>query len=202
MRTRRRLPLLAGTALLAGLLASLLAAGGTYALWGTDDTVAGGTITAGNLDITMADGYPVWNETSSDVSSPQQNLDPQEFEVRQGDTFEVIYQFTTDLQGANMRGELSVDWPDGVEIPTGMTGTYELADSDGNSMMDNGPVDIGDSTDLSGHRITDAGNAGTTDEFTLKLNLDFAGLDDRFGPGSDVQLADFGNIDVILDQKR
>src|SRR5699024_2411580 len=117
MRARWRTPLLAGTALLAG----LTAAGGTFALWNADAGPDGVRITAGDLDI--SDGGAVWQETSPDVADAPHTIDPETFLVRQGDTVEASYDFTTYLQGDNMLGRLEVGWSHPAELPTGVSGT-------------------------------------------------------------------------------
>ncbi len=197
MRARWRTPLLAGTALLAG----LTAAGGTFALWTAQTGLAGATITAGDLDI-QAVGDPVWEETSADVVGAGAHLiDPQNFLVRQGDTFDVTYHFTTHLQGDNMLGQLEVDWSDAADLPPGVTGTYSVLDATGTPL--GSPTALGAELRLDDTtQQLDTDDAGRTDHFTLVISLDFADLDDRFGAGSDVQLADLGTFDVELHQVR
>lgn len=194
MHTRRRLPILAGSAL----LAALLAAGGTFALWNNSGDVGDVTLTAGNLDISDIRG-PEWEQTSDDVDNPGP-INPHDFKVRQGDTFTVTYDFTTELQGDNMLGELSVDWSDPQNIPDGIDATYMLYDDGDRELLD-GPADVGTSAALSDEHLQ-AGNAGRSDEFSLVVSLDFDGLADRFGPDSDAQIADLGTFDVDLHQIR
>lgn len=194
MHTRRRLPILAGSAL----LAALLAAGGTFALWDNSGDLGDVTLTAGDLDISDIAG-PMWEQTSDDVNNPG-IIDPRDFKVRQGDTFTVTYDFTTELQGDNMLGELSVDWSDPQNIPDGIDATYMLYDDGDRELLDS-PADVGSSAVLSDEHLQ-ADNAGRSDEFSLVVSLDCDGLADRFGPESDTQTADLGTFDVDLHQIR
>ncbi|WP_147915467.1 hypothetical protein [Ruania zhangjianzhongii] len=194
MRTRRRLPLLAGAALLAGMVAG----GGTFALWNTEATTPANIITNGNLDIEAGDIR--WDETSADVASPQTDLDPADFLVRQGDTIQVSYEFTTHLQGDNMLGQIEVDWADAPALPSGVSGSYQLNDSAGAELA-TAPLGTVVRLDDAAQQL-DADDAGRADTYTLTIDLDFADLDDRFGADSAAALADLGTFDVELHQVR
>ena len=203
-RTRRwPLPTLAAAALVAG----AGAAGGTFALWngtaGTDQAV----IVAGDLDISADDGEnPRWYETSPDVDNTPQDLDPEEFLVRQGDTVGADYEFAIELDGDNMHADLQLDWLRSPDLPEGISGSYELLDADGEPALDEKgtPVsgDLPDgaaSVDLGVFDFDgQAGSAG----FILSVTLDFDDLEDRFGPESEPQVADLGDFRVGLEQIR
>ncbi|UFU03295.1 hypothetical protein LQF12_01390 [Ruania suaedae] len=193
MRKTWRVPLLAGAALMAG----LVSAGGTFALWNGSGTSAAGAITSGNLDIEILGES--WTETSPDVDAAPQEIDPDTFLVRQGDTFLVSYEVRTELQGENMLGELSVGWDQAADLPAGVSGEYLLLDGDDAPLM-TAPAPLGTATTIADALDTD--DAGRTDTFTLQVELDTAGLDDRFGPGSTQVLTDLGQITVALDQVR
>ena len=194
MRARWRMPLLAGTALVAG----LTAAGGTFALWSAESGRDAVTITAGDLDIDA--GEAVWTETSSDVAAAPHTIDPETFLVRQGDTIQVSYQFTTHLQGENMLGQIEVDWADAPDLPSGVSGSYTLRDASSTELA---TAALGTATALddAAHQLA-ADDAGRADTYTLTIALDFAGLPDRFGADSPVQVADLGTFDVELHQVR
>ena len=194
MRTRRRLPLLAGAALLAGMVAG----GGTFALWNTEAATPANIITTGNLDIEAGDLR--WDETSADVASPQADLDPETFLVRQGDTIQVSYEFTTHLQGDNMLGQIEVDWTDAPGLPSGATGSYTLWDAS-NAELAAAALGTAVTLDDAAQQL-DADDDGRTDSYTLTIDLDFADLPDRFGVDSPVQLADLGTFDLELHQIR
>lgn len=192
-RRTGRIALLAGSGLLAGLVLS----GGTLALWNDDGATALGQIVAGDLDISL-EGETRWDETSSDVAAPQLDLDPETFLVRPGDTFEISQDFTTALQGDNMLAQLTVNWADPADLPDGVGATYIVFDA--GSVPIGGPHDVGTPAPM---EAVAADNAGRFDTYTLRINLEFAaGGDDRFGPESDVALADLGNIVLDLEQAR
>lgn len=195
MRTRWRLPALTGATLVAGLVAG----GGTFALWSNGGSTPEQIITAGNLDIES--GSTTWTETSADVAAAPHTIDPATFLVRQGDTVEASYEFTTHLQGDNMLGELKVDWTDPADLPSGVSGTYQLYDGADTPLMPSA-APLGTTTALDGAQQLDADDAGREDTFTVTITLDFDGLADRFGADSTVQVADLGSFEVTLDQVR
>lgn len=202
MSTRWRVPALAGVALLAGLATG----GGTFALWTAGSAVPNVVVSSGNLDIETAG--TTWTETSADVEAAPHTIDPNDFLVREGDTVEVRYEFTTHLQGDNMLGELSVDWDEGApSLPTNVTGTYAVYRVQGGAdaaLTDvTNPPTLGDTVTLDGNsQQIDAGDAGRTDTFAVVVELDFTGMPDRFDAGSTVQTADLGQLQVTLEQTR
>lgn len=196
MRTRWRLPALAGATVVAGLIAG----GGTFALWNNGGSTPEAIMSSGNLDI-EASGDAVWTQTSDDVAAAPHAIDPETFLVRQGDTVEASYEFTTHLQGDNMLGELEVDWQSEADLPTGVSGTYQLYDGDDTPLMSSAAA-LGTATTLDAGQQLDADDAGRADTFTVTITLDFANLADRFGADSSVQLADLGSFEVTLDQVR
>src|SRR5699024_10006366 len=102
MSSRWRVPALAGAARLAGLATG----GGTFAVWNTGSAVPQAVVTSGNLDIRAES--TTWTGTSGDVRAAPHTIDPEEFLVRAGDTVAVRYEFSTQLQGDNMLGQLAV----------------------------------------------------------------------------------------------
>lgn len=196
MRGRWRTPLLAGTALVAG----LTAAGGTFALWTADSGPGAVTITAGDLDI-EPHGEAVWTETSADVATAPRTIDPTTFLVRQGDTVEVAYGFTTYLQGDNLVGQLEVDFSDPASLPGGVSASYTVYDAAEQPLAP--PAVLGTATtfDDPSQQLA-ADDSGRTDSYTLVISLDFTGMADRFSAESAVQLTDLGGFDVELHQVR
>lgn len=189
---RSRLALLASGGLLTGLVLS----GGSFALWSDSDDVDGGQIVAGNLDITL-DGETIWNETSTDVDNPQQPLDPADFLVRPGDTFEISQDFSTDLQGDNMLAGLKVSWGDPAELPDGVQASYVVVNPRGD---DSGPADLGTAVELD---AVPSDNAGHSDGYTLVIDLEFTeNVADRFSADADAVLANLGQIVLDLEQTR
>ena len=199
MSSRWRVPALAGAALLAGLAAG----GGTFALWDTGTALPQAVVTSGNLDIQAES--TTWTETSGDVSSAPHAIDPESFPVRAGDTIAVRYEFSTQLQGENMLGQLAVGWDDGApSLPEKVSGTYVVYQVvEGTDVPLTGPLPLGQSTTTgptAAQMDTDA--AGRTDTFAIVVDLEFEGMDDRFGAGSQVQTADLGQLQVTLEQTR
>lgn len=206
LKTTRRwpLPVMAAAALVAG----AGAAGGTFALWngtaGTDPAV----IVAGDLDISADDGEnPRWQETSPDVETSPRDIDPETFLVRQGDTVRADYEFAIELEGDNMRADLRLDWRQSPDLPEGVSGTFALLDEHEEPVLDENDAPVSGDIPTDGTASVDLGvfdfdgQAGS-EAFILSVALDFAGLEDRFGEGSDPQVADLGEFTVGLEQIR
>lgn len=194
-RKNWRLPLLAAGVLLAGTAVG----SGTMALWKTTGTAAPAAIVSGDLDVTA--GETTWRETSPDVTDSGRTIDPDTFLVRQGDSVAMTQDFTTHLTGDNMVAGITVTWPDPAALPDGVTASYEVLDATGNRLGE--PAPIGTETTLddpSELLVTD--DAGRTDDFSVRVTLDFADLSDRFGAESPVQVADLGRFAFTLDQTR
>src|SRR5690625_1836395 len=104
-RGRWRLPALAAS----GLLTGLLLAGGTLTLWTADTAGAVGTVVSGDLRIDLS-GPPRWDETSTYVEAPQQDLDPAAFLARPGDTVELTQASDVAPPGANVPAGTSGRW--------------------------------------------------------------------------------------------
>ncbi|MBF0671204.1 MAG: hypothetical protein IR160_01305 [Salinibacterium sp.] len=194
---------LACTVFLAALAAG---GGGSFALWKAPGDSPAATITAGDLDI--AAGEVTWRETSPDVAAAPHEIDASSYLARQGDTFEVTYAFETRLEGDNMLGGLSMGWPaagdDGaLVLPDGVTGTYRIITVWNSTLALEivHPTPIGDPPVFDFDEM-DASSAGRADVFELIVDLDFAGMSDRFGQDSDVQVADLGAFTIGLDQLR
>lgn len=193
MRTpiRWRLPMLAAAALAAGAAAG----GGTLALWNGGDPVPAATIVAG--DLAAEAGAVTWTETSPDVSAAPHTVDPEDFLVRRGDTFTADYDFTIALDGDNMRAAIDVSWNDSPDLPAGATGSFSLLDGSG-AVLASG-LTIGDDQEV----VADIDPSPTMEtDYTLRFELDFGGIDDRFGAASAAQVADLGEIAVSLRQIR
>ena len=205
LKTTRRWPL--PTVAAAALVAGAGAAGGTFALWngtsGTDQSV----IVAGDLHISADDvENPRWYETSPDVDNTPQDIAPEEFLVRQGDTVGADYEFAIELDGDNMRADLRLDWLRSPDLPDGVSGSYALLDANGEQALDeNGTPVSGDlpggaaSVDLG---VFDFDGEAGSESFILSIALDFDDLEDRFGPESEPQVADLGDFSVGLEQIR
>lgn len=195
MTTRKnwRMPILTAAVLIVGTAAG----GGTMALWKTAGQAAPATIIAGDLDVTA--GETTWTETSPDVKNTGRTIDPETFLVRQGDTVEMSQDFTTRIAGDNMTAQINVAWVDPAQLPDGVSANYEVRDAAGKRLGE--PAPLGTAITLDEDRLS-TDDAGREDEFSVAVSLDFAGLDDRFGAESPVQVADLGRFSLSLDQVR
>lgn len=193
MRTphRWRLPVLAAAALALGTAAG----GGTLAAWNGASGAPGAAITAGGLD--ASGGEPTWTETSADVSAAPHEIDPETFLVRQGDAFDADYPFSITAEGDNMRIAVDVDWSTAPQLPAGTTAELSLLDASG-AVLVSGLAVGADQEIVSGIDLT----TGAVLDYTLRVSLDFAGLDDRFGAADAAQTADLGDFAVELRQIR
>ena len=82
-------------------VALLLGGFGTYALWSDSDTVAGVTVTSGELDINA--GTATW----SDISTAAPNNWTAGDLIVPGDTLKMTQVFTVKATGKNMKGTLT-----------------------------------------------------------------------------------------------
>lgn len=86
----------------------LTAAGGTFAQWSESETLDGGTVTAGHLDMEVTSG--TWYDTKgTDTTTDDTELDASTFRIVPGDTIEYRATITPDLVGDNLEAELESD---------------------------------------------------------------------------------------------
>lgn len=85
----------------------LTAAGGTFAQWKDSGSVAGGTVTAGHLDMTVSPG--TWWDTTGTTET--QIADVSAFRMVPGDTIEYRANIDPDLVGDNLEATLDVTLP-------------------------------------------------------------------------------------------
>jgi alternate signal-mediated exported protein len=93
----------------AGVATAVLVGAGTYALWSSEDTFAGGVLTAGDLD--MATGQATWEQITPGVGTPGSGLltdAPPDLVAMPGDVIRVVQPVTTRLRGDNLRAGFSV----------------------------------------------------------------------------------------------
>src|SRR5690606_180399 len=103
---------------------ALLGGGTTFALWSDSATVAGGTITNGNLEV-AAIGALAWVDASSPRVDEDHTIDPATWRMVRGDVVEGTQGLGVALQGDNLVAELTVDAPEAV-LATGVTVTYDV----------------------------------------------------------------------------
>jgi alternate signal-mediated exported protein len=110
--------------IIAGLVGAAMALGGaTFALWSDQAKLAGGTIQAGNLDITPLEGSGMLYDISADRTDTGP-IDPalaalgltghaidtdQDFNIVPGDTIAAVHNFQVTLSGDNLVAALSAD---------------------------------------------------------------------------------------------
>ncbi|MDA3147483.1 hypothetical protein JSO19_08830 [Leucobacter sp. UCMA 4100] len=164
------LPAIAAAALIAGACTT----GATTALWGSAGVAPGTVVTSGNLKVKPT--APVWSETSSDVTTPQTEIDPATFLVRKGDTLHASYRFDFELQGDNMVAEARLTWPDDLVLPDGVTATYQASSSIG-------PIFLTPSAAVGTAPLSTPVIKSDYDDgfkyFLVKLDVKFDGIDDR-----------------------
>lgn len=86
----------------------LTAAGGTFAQWSESETLDGGTVTAGHLDMSVSSG--TWYDTQgTEGTGDDTELDASTFRLVPGDTIEYRATITPDLVGDNLEAELESD---------------------------------------------------------------------------------------------
>ena len=180
------------------LLAALAAAAGTLAFWGQQPAWPQAQfVSSGNLKISSS-GEPVWRETSPDVTTEPREIDPDEFLIRAGDSVAVDFPFETTLVGDNMQGKLNVDWAADTGIPDTVFGHYSILDEH-HKELTSSPTLLGADTVFD---MTPPDDGSDTASYTVRVHLDFAGLDDRFGADSVDQLDDLGDFAIELQQVR
>lgn len=121
--------------------AALLLGGSTFALWSASDTFAGGTITAGDLNLVQSADTTFWDASSdradatatitgTDGSQLAHALDPADaatWRMVPGDKVAAAFSADVTLEGDNLVGLLSVDGLDEIERGiTGLSYSYEV----------------------------------------------------------------------------
>src|SRR5690625_5588738 len=154
-------------------------------------------ISSGNLKVNATD-EPVWRETSADVSTAPRIVDPDEFLIRAGDSVAVDFPFETELAGKNMQAKLSVDWVSDTRIPDSVFGRYTILHEHGEELS-GAAIGLGGGTLV---ELTAPQEGKAITSYTVQVQLDFAGLDERFGADSVDQLGDLGDLSIELHQAR
>ncbi len=93
--------------------ALLLVGGSSFALWTVNSQVAGGTITAGNLDVLVASG--TWQDVSPEHAAPVDIADIADFRIVPGDVLEGTFPVDVAALGDNLVADLTV----GFASPSG-----------------------------------------------------------------------------------
>ncbi|WP_022870292.1 alternate-type signal peptide domain-containing protein [Yaniella halotolerans] len=169
-------------------LVGLGSAGGTYALWNSGGTVSQAQIVSGDLEITSSNVH--WRDTSSE--DPQEIKNPETHLVRPGDTVSVEIPLELNLEGDNMQAELNVVWESPANVPTGVSSSYAVLDADG-AEIGHSPMKLGEQTLLDLEQL---------EPLSVRIDLDFADLPDRFGADSADTLNNLSDFTIVLEQVR
>lgn len=147
---------------------SLLAGGATFALWGDQTTVPGGTITSGDFAIASTGGQ--WTDVSDGTAK---NIDPVTFRTVPGDQLRLTQQATIIATGDNMSATLTASGGTSAAdlLAKGVTATYSIYKGASTTPVTGGDsVPLGDTANINIPK-TDASG----DVYTIKINADFAG---------------------------
>lgn len=184
-----------------GVGAAILTGAATWALLSTDDTFAGGTTTAGDLQVTS--GTATWQQLTTGESGILDSR--QGLAAVPGDIIEIRQPITTTLRGENLDAAVMVDVPAEVErdlADSNLSVTYLLLDADGTQVApDTGSADLGVPLVVPGLTGT---NAGAVASWTLVLRAEVGGdyLWTSTYAAEPVPVWPGGNLDVHLIQVR
>ena len=145
---------------------ALLSGGATFALWGDQATVSGGSITNGDLAITSTGGQ--WADVSAGAAK---NIDPVTFRTIPGDKLSLTQTATIVATGNNMAATLTATGgtPASELAAKGVTATYSVFKGSSTTPVTGGAnVPLGNPANIT---IPKTGAAG--DVYTIKINADF-----------------------------
>lgn len=191
----RRVPRWAMAGAAAALVGATVGVGATQASWTDAATASTGTITAGDLDISLVGTETVTVQRSG--STPT-TIDPDTYKASNGDVVTFTQPMTTTLDGDNMSGTLSTKWSKASSLPKGVSGVYLLVNDNDTALSD--PAEIGTPVQVR--------NVPNKDQRPAKLvvRLDFSEADDQWSKDTSLSdapsVADIGTIEVNLDQVR
>jgi alternate signal-mediated exported protein len=109
---------------------ALLAGGSTFALWSDSDTVAGGTIVNGDLDV-AALGALSWKDVSGDRTDSPHAIDLASWKMVPGDTIVGTQEIDVALLGDNLSAKLSLSKAAADTLPTGVSVAYDVTNAAG-----------------------------------------------------------------------
>ncbi len=118
---------------------ALLAGGSTFALWSANDTFTGGTVTAGDLNITQLADTSFWDVSNDRVDATEtvgatdgsqlghKIDDVNTWRITPGDKLAASFEATVTLDGDNLVGRVGIDGLDKLDSKiTGMNYSYEV----------------------------------------------------------------------------
>ncbi|MFC8192799.1 alternate-type signal peptide domain-containing protein [Cellulomonas sp. NPDC057328] len=104
---------------------ALLTGGSTFALWTASDSVAGGTITNGQLDV-AALGDISWEDVSADRGDGPHDITLTSWQMVPGDTIEGTQDIDVALDGDNLVAELTLLNTGTEELAEGVSVQYDV----------------------------------------------------------------------------
>jgi hypothetical protein len=149
-------------------------------------------VASGQFEIT-ATSDPVWREASATMATAPRVIDPETFQIHSGDSVQVDYPFEMTLPRESTTGTLRVEWMADTGTPDTVIGLYSIHDDQGHDLT-GAMTTLGSEMQVEFPRPDD----GVTGSYVVRIYLDFAGLDDRFGSSSVDQLTDLGDFTVEL----
>lgn len=155
-----------------------------------------GTLTSGDLDISL-NGAERVQAKSSPTATPT-TVNPATYLAAPGSVVTFSQPMTTTLEGDNMSGVLSTSWRSAASLPDGVSASYHLENADGSNMTAETPVGQPVTVDnLPNEKARPA---------TIVVTLDFASAGHTWAADTSLTepapVADFGQIDIDLDQVR
>lgn len=149
-------------------------------------------VASGAFGISSA-GDPVWREAPTTMTSEPRVIDPETFQIHSKDSVQVDYPFEATLPSNTTTGTVLVAWTADTGLPDTVIGLYSIHDAQGRDLTGS-MTPLGNPMNVEFPRPA----AGETGSYRLRIYLDFAGLDDRFGTTSLDQLDDLGDFTVEL----
>lgn len=197
-----RTKLVAGASIAA--LGVVAAGGAAYALWSAQDTVSGGTVTAG--DLTLVYGAGSWLQATPGVAAPAGGsltaAPERPFASMPGDLVEVRLPVTTTLTGDNLTATMNVEMSEGAaeDLNNGVvSATYRVEDAEFTPVTEE--AEIGTPVAVAGLA---GSNAGVTANWTVVVSVSVLG-DYRWSdlaPITNISSWALDGIDVTLQQVR
>ncbi|MBY4129701.1 alternate-type signal peptide domain-containing protein [Rhodococcus fascians] len=132
-------------AVAAGAAAVLLLGGlGSLAVWNDSETLGGGTITSGDLRLTLVENSVNWQDVSYDVTPVDINIDT--FRIVPGDTVAYTADFLVEAEGENLTANLTADTstiladddPASAQLLAAITPVVTATDEDDNPLPTDG----------------------------------------------------------------
>ncbi|OZE91372.1 alternate-type signal peptide domain-containing protein [Rhodococcus sp. 15-2388-1-1a] len=178
-------------AIAAGAAAVLLLGGlGSLALWNDSETLGGGTITSGDLRLTLVEDSDQWQDVSYDVTPV--DIDISTFRIVPGDTVAYTANFLVEAEGENLTANLTADISNVVEG----AGSAELLAAIQTSVVATDEDDVVLPTDGAGAAvITRTTNAPADQTISVEVRFTF----DRLTEGTVAQDQSIDLTEFTLD---